>query len=151
MENQLLVFLDEDLERKARLRQYAFNEIGADDRIGIIMDFLCTPLPEDWETLTRGQRSEYFKTGSIPYGTSEKLTYRRKYICAAEIANECFRKDINRFEAREINQMLERLKGLEFVGSCSVSDRGYGCQRRFKISQEFYDHPSTVSEESQND
>ena len=149
--NHEKLFLDEDLERKARLRQYAFNEIGADDRIGIIMDFLCTPLPEDWETLTRGQRSEYFKTGSIPYGTSEKLTYRRKYICAAEIANECFRKDINRFEAREINQMLERLKGLEFVGSCSVSDRGYGCQRRFKISQEFYDHPSTVSEEAQND
>ena len=54
------------------------------------------------------------------------------------MAVECFQKDMNRYEMREINQMLHRMKGLKWVGSIRTNDKAYGGQRRYKILPEFW-------------
>ena len=45
---------------------------------------------------------------------------------------------MTRYEIREINQLLFRLKGLELVGSIRTRDKAYGGQRRYRINPEFW-------------
>lgn len=128
------LYLSAELEAQARERQAEHNEITADDRLGLIEAYIRKPLPDNWASLTRAQRADYFRTNQ---GPSEGEGQRRKYICAAEVANECFRREMNRYEAKEINQLLARL-GLIYRGSMRVSDEEYGGQRRYEIPDEFY-------------
>lgn len=130
--------LPPELSAEAKAREEEANEISGDDRIGIIEAFLRRPLCAGWEDRTRQQRAEWFR---LPAPRDEELTgevYRRKYICAQEIACECFCRDMSRWETREIVQLLRRIPGLTEVGSIRVADKAYGGQRRFAITEEFW-------------
>lgn len=132
-----------ELVKLAKERQEEFNEISTDDRSGLIEAFLRKEIPYNWELLTVQQRSDYFKYGSVP-GVEFSGTRRRQYICAMEIANECFHKDMNRYEKRELNQILHRMKGLTEVGSIRTSDTVYGGQRRYRIEDSFWEDEEEV-------
>jgi len=126
------IYLDSDMEALARERQRSFNEIEIDERKGIIEAFIATPVPSNWYTLPRAQRQDWFKYGrSLEPGDNG---IRREYICVAELENECFRRPVSRYEARDINAIMKTIEGLEYVGSMRTKDLEYGNQRRFRIS-----------------
>lgn len=137
-QNEALYLDTPELVSLAKERQEEFNEISTDDRAGMIEAFIRREIPFNWIILTPQQRSDYFKYGTTN-GVEFEGTTRRKYICVMEIANECFHKDMNRYEKREINQILHRMKGLEYKGPTNTTDTAYGCQKRYYITDEFWD------------
>ena len=131
------LYLPADLEKQAREEQAAHNEITADDRTGLIEAYLRTPLPAGWYNLTKAQRSDYFDANTEPL---EGDSMRRQFVCSAEVLTECFHKrDITRYDTKEINQILANMPGLVFRGAIKTSDMVYGSQRRYMIRDEFYD------------
>ena len=134
------LYLSRELEAESRKQADDANEISGDERIGVIEAFIRRPVPVGWAGLSRKERADWFRGDPIMrtrfdlQGGEE----RRRFICAQEIANECFFKDLPRYEAKEINQMLRRIDGLEEVGSYRIADSAYGGQRRFKILPEFW-------------
>ena len=137
------------LEEESRRLADAANEISGDDRIGIIDAFIRRPVPSGWAALSRKERADWFRGDPIMrtrfdlQGGEE----RRQYICAQEIANECFFKDMNRYEVKEINQIFKRIFGLQEVGPTNTSDKAYGVQRRYRILPEFWAENDATSAE----
>lgn len=129
------LYLPARLEAQARERAEEANEIAADDRAGVIEAFIRRKLPADWYNKTVQERANWFRIG---HGGDFEGAIQREYICGREIANECFGKDMTRYEMREINQMLHRMPGLKWVGPTNTQDAAYGCQKRYKIMPEFY-------------
>ena len=141
------LFLSREQEAEARTRQEDFNEVAVDERIGLIESYLLTVLPTGWWTLTRQQRADWFKENRRREPGDEGQL--RQYICAMEVATECFRKDLNRYEMRDVNLLLRRLLGdNSFVGPTNTSDKEYGCQRRFKLDDFYATHKSILQNES---
>lgn len=129
------LYLPARLEAQARERAEEANEIAADDRAGVIEAFIRRKLPADWYDKSLQERAAWFRIG---HGEDFEGAIQREYICGREIANECFGKDMTRYEMREINQMLHRMPGLKWVGSVRTKDTAYGGQKRYKILPEFY-------------
>lgn len=127
--------LPPELREAAKQREEEANEIASDDRAGVIEAFIRRPLPADWYNKTLRERADWFRIG---HGEEFQGAIRREYICAREVAAECFQKDMTRYEIREINQLLFRLKGLELVGTIRTRDKAYGGQRRYRINPEFW-------------
>jgi len=127
------LWLGAEMEALARKRQQEYNEDVMDTRPGVIDAFIRRLLPETWKDKTKEQRADWFKTYADGSGTA-----RRKYICAVEIANECFHRELSRYEAKEINRILDGIEGLVYVGSTRVSDCCYGGQKRYKITDSFW-------------
>ena len=130
------LFLPAELESQAREQQACHNEITADDRAGMIDAFIRTPLPSNWYNLSKVQRSAFFENG---VETIEGDAIRRRFICSAEILVECLHKrDITRYDSKEINQILANMEGLEYRGAIKTSDTVYGSQRRYMITDKFW-------------
>jgi len=139
------LYLSKDLEADARARAEYANEITGDDRQGIIEGFLRKPLVQGWEDKSRQERLDYFRYSRGADGLVPAV--RRKYICAQEVAFECFGKEMTRYESREIVQILRRIGGLEEAGKIRVADPCYGGQLRFKITDKFWaEDDATYSE-----
>ena len=132
------LYLPHDLDRQSRELAEDANEISGDERIGVIEAFIRRPIPADWQSKTRQERADWFRVNRSDETVAQGEENRRKYICSQEIANECFQKDMSRYEMREINQMLIRIKGLRQAGPTSTMDKAYGCQRRYEIMPEFW-------------
>ena len=98
--------LPPELREAAKQREEEANEIASDDRAGVIEAFIRRPLPADWYDKTLRERADWFRIG---HGDEFQGSIRREYICAREVAAECFQKDMTRYEIRETNQMLFRL------------------------------------------
>lgn len=132
------LYLDPDLDRQAREQAEAANEISGDERIGVIEAFIRRPVPADWQNKTRQERADWFRLNRSDDVLVQGEENRRKYICSQEIANELYQKDMTRYEMREINQILVRIKGLQKVDSTRIADKAYGGQRRYRILPEFW-------------
>ena len=133
--------LDGELDRQARAMAEKANELSGDTRIGLIEAFIRKPITEDWRSKSRKERRDY-----CMYGHKELTgTCRRQYICVQEIGNELFGKDLERWEATEVNQMLKRIPGLTFVGPYRTADEEYGSQRRYRIEEEFWKSESCAT------
>lgn len=136
--NKEQLYLPARLEKEARIKQEAHNEVMADERAGVITAYLSRRLPEGWKTMTRQQRQEYFKIGSYIDETEPSIT--RETICAVEVLNECFQDKLDektRYRTKEINQILRNLPNLTPIGR--ESDPCYGRQWRFRIEQKTED------------
>lgn len=142
------LFLPPDLDRLARELSEEANEISGDERLGEIEAFLRRPIPADWYRKTRAERSEWFRFHRDNEDSPEGPEYRREYICSREIANELYQKDMSRYEMKEINQILVRIKGLRQMGPTNTPDKAYGCQRRYKLLPEFWATTDNVAEGS---
>lgn len=129
------LYLNHELNQQAIRQAEDANEIAADDRAGVIEAFIRRKLPADWYNKSVQERANWFRIG---HGDDFEGAIQREYICGREVANECFGKDMTRYEMKEINQMLHRMPGLKWVGSVRTKDKAYGGQRRYKILPEFY-------------
>lgn len=132
------LYLPHDLDRQARELAEDANEISGDERIGVIEAFIRRPIPTDWQSKTRQERADWFRVNRSDDMVVQGEENRRKYICAQEVANELYQKEMTRYETREINQILNRIRGLRQAGSTRIGDKAYGGQRRYEILPEFW-------------
>lgn len=129
------LYLPAPLEHLARMKQEEHNEVGADERIGIIDAFLQRRLPTAWDSMTRQQRQDFFcVAGTIDPADPGK---ERATVCAVEVLNECFRDRLDektRYRTKEINQILRGMPNLRLIGR--QYDPVYGRQWRYEILRE---------------
>lgn len=132
------LYLSKDAELKARELQQDFNELEADDRRGLIEEFIHKPVPAAWASMTLRQRQDWFKTSSETSSDAPLDGDRvpRKTICAVEILVELFGQSIDertRYRTREINQILCEMPDLKPIGLKYLPV--YGRQRLYEICQ----------------
>lgn len=103
-----LPILSVEAEKLATTAQRAHSE--SDERMGIILKYIETPLPEDWDERDIYQRRDYFNDPLV----AKEGTVEREYVCVAEVWCECLGKpleDMSRYKTRELNDILRGLPG----------------------------------------
>lgn len=105
------LFLKGDVVAQAYVQQQQAME--SDDREGIILDYLETLLPGNWDAMDLYQRRAYF--GGNEFGGSALTgTIRKDKVCIMEIWCECFgkeRQNLRRTDSYEIEGILTRIGG----------------------------------------
>ncbi|GKX27864.1 hypothetical protein SH1V18_03440 [Vallitalea longa] len=123
------LYLNKDMEGMANKVQEQHTKV--DERIGLVEDYLNTPIPEDWYDMDVFDRTNYIHNiDSI----SQKGTILRNRISVIEVWTELFngqKKDLDRRKSMEINNILKAIKGWEMYKKSGGVGRikGYGRQR----------------------
>lgn len=107
------LYLSGEAEKIAHKEQRDHSQV--DDRQGLVQDYLDTLLPEDWQDKDIHSRRTFLTDSLSPKGTKH-----RNYVCIAEIWCECLGKekhDMNRYNTREINDIMRGLDEWEQVNS----------------------------------
>ena len=127
------LFLVGEMQLAATRRQEEHNEVATDERVGLIEAFLREELPMNWDKLTRDQRQEWFRHNASVDPNEPRV--RRETVCAVEVLVECLGQKTDektRYRTKEINQILRRMPGLEYIGR--TRDKVYGLQHRYRIN-----------------
>lgn len=123
------LYLPKELEDEARARQSEF--VIRDPRLEAIPDYLEMLLPDNWKSMTRWERGEYFLNEDLR--KQNQGIHRRRRVSAAEIWCEVFgqpRETLNAYNAKPIKTFLRSLPG--WSENKYSSDTGdYGPQRCF--------------------
>jgi predicted P-loop ATPase len=104
-----------------------------DDREGLVVAYLETLLPENWDTLDIYRRQDYFRSPDDP--TRATGTVRRMQVSNIEIWCECFgrsRDAIKKADSYEIEAILRSIGGWERYSGGKTGKRTipiYGIQR----------------------
>ena len=101
------IYLTEDEENLARLEQEVHREVN--EKEGIILNYLDTLLPSNWENMDLYERRSFLQGADVLKGTEE-----RTKVCVLEIWCECFEKnrgDLKKSDSLEINSILNSLDG----------------------------------------
>lgn len=97
-----------------------------------IIEYLNKLIPTNWNALNIVERKKFLNI-STESQLNQQLT-QRKFVCIAEIWTECFGKnfeDMNRYETRNINSVLKKLKNWRAVNS-TKNFPIYGIQRFYE-------------------
>jgi len=131
----------ESLILSAEEERIAFDEqrdaMEADDREGLIIDYLETLLPENWDKMDLYERRSYLAGESEFGSTMPTGSVRREKVCVHEIWCECLGKDktnLRRQDSFEIIGVLMRIGGWEtYSGNKQGQTRFpiYGNQKTF--------------------
>lgn len=116
---------DEDII--AKIEQHKHSE--ADERKGIIEEYLNTKFPEDWDKMDLHDRRRWLEDPLSKNGTVQK-----DFICIAEVWCECLGKDkteMSRYNTREVNEILRSLPEWEAIASTKNFPL-YGKQKYYK-------------------
>ena len=116
---------DEDII--AKIEQHKHSE--ADERKGIIEEYLNTKFPDDWDKLDLYDRRRWLEDPLSKNGTVQK-----DFVCIAEIWCECLSKeknDMSRYNTREINEILRSMPEWEAIASTKNFPL-YGKQKYYK-------------------
>lgn len=117
------LILPADIEEEAKRVQADHQEV--DERTAMVMQYLATPIPDNWVDLGTWERREYLM------GDKHEGQPRTK-VCAMEIWVECFgnkQSELDRFKSQEIHRIMKMLKGWE----AAVVKTYYGTHRGYKI------------------
>lgn len=104
-----------DAEEGALARAEQHKHTATDERRGVIEAYLEKYLPDDWNNKDLYDRREWLDDPLANNGT-----WKRDYICMAEIWCECLGKDktdMSRYNTREINDIMRSLTDWEFIPS----------------------------------
>lgn len=136
-ENGEALFLSPELEKEMREIQSKHTEDSP--YVGIIEEFLNTPIPSNWDELSTFERRRFYQgdvdmlpTGGVDYVERDK-------VCALEICVECFGKDKGdgrqMTEVKKINNAIRQLSDwTEYDGNKQGKLRfgkEYGLQKAF--------------------
>lgn len=116
---------DEDII--AKIEQHKHSE--ADERKGIIEEYLNTKFPDDWDKMDLCNRRRWFEDPLSKNGTVQK-----DFVCIAEVWCECLGKDkteMSRYNTREVNEILRSLPEWEAIASTKNFPL-YGKQKYYK-------------------
>lgn len=134
-EAQVRYHAGEELYLKGGLAEEAQEQqrlaMEGDDREGLVVDYLETPLPENWEELDVFRRQEYIRFPDDPLRACG--TVQRAQVCTMEIWCECFgnpRASIKKTDTYEIQSILKKIGGWE-KRDAKVRTKLYGIQRVF--------------------
>lgn len=120
------LYLGVEASHIAAGEQVAHSE--SDDRRGVILDYLDTPLPKNWDSLDVFSRCLYLD------GDDQKGEEKRRFVCAAEVWVECLRMDksgLNARNTREINDIMRTITG--WTRSKSTKRfKNYGIQKYYE-------------------
>lgn len=122
------LYLTTESERLAKAEQLAHSE--NDDRSGLITRYLNRSLPNEWPDMGLNERTVYLENTEA----SKISGFYRDFVCAAEIWCECLgrdRKDMNKYNTREINDILRGLPDWEFINS-TKNFKLYGKQKYYQ-------------------
>lgn len=107
-----LLYLDAELEEIASEKQKAHTE--EDERAGMIMKYLETQLPSNWNRMGVSERRGYLMDDDDPL--KAKATTLREKVCAAEIWCEVLggmQKEMTTFNTKFIHDIMQNLDGWE--------------------------------------
>jgi putative DNA primase/helicase len=107
------LFLSPEAEHLAKIEQREHSQ--ADDRQGIVEEYLEALLPVGWGELDIHDRRAFLVEPLAPRGVESRM-----FVCIAEIWCECLNKeksDMSRYNTREINEILRGLEGWEQCNS----------------------------------
>lgn len=118
--------LSNEAEKIAGFEQKKHSD--ADERTGLIEQYLDTPIPANWDEMDILDRRTYLTDPLKPKTGSE-----RDYVCVAEIWCECLGKekeDMDRYKTRDINDILRGLEDWE-QSSSTKNFSLYGKQKYY--------------------
>ena len=117
------------------------ESVEADDRIGIVQDYLDKVLPPNWDSLSLNARRVWLEDGTLPDHLREvgmwDRTLRRETVSKIEIWSECFGRDpdaMRKIDSHEITAIMQQIDGWEDSGHRARLPL-YGQQRVFKKVQ----------------
>ena len=105
------LFLTGELAEAASLQQR--DAMEADDREGLVAEYLETLLPDDWADMTLYERRNFLAGGDFG-GPTKVGTVRREQVCNLEIWCECFgktRESIKKSDSYEIEGIINKIGG----------------------------------------
>lgn len=108
------LFLTPDMERAAREMQDAFREVN--DKQGLILEYLDTPIPHDFADWEIASRQDFFAESVL---TRKNGTEQRTRVCVLEVWTECMGQPperLGRREGNEIRDIMDTLPGWKRYG-----------------------------------
>ena len=135
LEGEKLYLTGELLETAERIQAEA---VEADDRVGIVQEYLDKVLPANWDNLPLMARRVYLEDGTISEAFVENAMWdnasRRTSVSKIEIWSECFGRDpdaMRKIDSHEITAIMQQIDGWEDSGKLRRL-RLYGKQRLFE-------------------
>lgn len=122
-------YLSDDMEQEAAKAQQ--DAMVADDREGLVIDYLDTLIPDDFYSWTPYTRTDYYQQPKRYEKEHKAAKAPREYVSPVEIWVECFGKPLNQYDrkcAYEIASIMARIPGWVKNGDRRRID-GYGMQR----------------------
>lgn len=117
------------------------ESVEADDRIGIVQEYLDKVLPPNWDGLSLNVRRVWLEDGTLPDHLREvgmwDHTKQRTTVSKIEIWSECFGRDpdaMRKIDSHEITAIMQQIEGWEDSGRRARLPL-YGQQRVFKKVQ----------------
>lgn len=107
------LYLSKEAEALAKVEQEKHSEL--DERKGLILEYLETEYPDNWDELDVLQRQMF-----LDDPLSSKGKYRKDFVCVAELWCECLgkkRQEIDRWKTREINDIMRSVEGWDYISS----------------------------------
>lgn len=128
-EGEPLYLENVEIEADAKAAQDTYSEV--DERVGIVLKFLETPLPKNWNDLDRGERRSYlWDTDEI----KAEGVWKRNEVCPMEVWCEGLGmdfRDFNPAKGRELRAIMNMVPGWKYVGELKTFPI-YGRQRYFE-------------------
>ena len=117
------------------------ESVEADDRIGIVQEYLDKVLPPNWDGLSLNVRRVWLEDGTLPDHLREvgmwDHTKQRTTVSKIEIWSECFGRDpdtMRKIDSHEITAIMRQIDGWEDSGERKQLPI-YGRQRVFRKIQ----------------
>ena len=133
------LFLKGNIDIKARLAQK--DAMEADEREGIVVDYLERLLPVNWDSMDLYERRGFLSNLGMD-DRKVQGTVKREKVCIMEIWCECYfkeRQDLRRVDTYEIEGILNRIGNWEKTSDTRTGKMRYslyGPQRTFVRNDE---------------
>ena len=138
LEGEKLYLTGELLETAEHIQAEA---VEADDRVGIVQEYLDKVLPGNWDNLPLMARRVYLDDGTISEAFVENAMWdnagKRTSVSKIEIWAECFGRDpdaMRKIDSHEITAIMQQIDGWDDSGQRERLPL-YGQQRVFKKAQ----------------
>ena len=127
------LYLDDRLEAQAKQRQAEYNDDHDDPLADMLLNFLDTKLPADWETYDLNRRRAWWRD---PDPLNADGTETRTRVSAVEFICERMGRDMadNEFKylARKVSNLIKALPNWEKVSTTKHCQNLYGIQRGYR-------------------
>lgn len=125
------------LEGEAAAEAYEQQRLAmeADERVGMIREYLDRLLPENWEEMSLSERRAFVHNDD--FGQAAAGTVHRDRVCIAEIWCELFRKELTNIKRIDIDDLHGLMRRIDEWGKHTGNQDGkmrfklYGIQRAY--------------------
>ena len=127
------LYLDDRLEAQAKQRQAEYNDDHDDPLADMLLNFLDTKLPADWETYDLNRRRAWWRD---PDPLNADGTETRTRVSAVEFICERMGRDMAdkefKYLARKVSNLIKALPNWEKVSTTKHCQNLYGIQRGYR-------------------